>query len=100
MTALSTRTTEKTKSSTILLMIAGKDGVDIAENFIRVLAQKFTASREESEAAAAQEILLIFGDTPNERINFYPPENLLIMIMARRRLIERLQSAQQNLWQP
>jgi len=93
MTALATRTTEKTKSLTILQRIGNKDRtsvqdcVDTYGNFIWALARKFTASREEAEAAAAEIFTDIWRYT--ERADqSQPAENLLIALIARRRLIK------------
>lgn len=96
MTALATRTIQKTKSLTILQRLAKKDKtavkncVDTYGNFIWALARKFTASREEAEAAA-QEIFIdiwryaALGDSNQSA------EHLLIGQIARRRLIKYLQ---------
>ena len=60
MTALATRTIQKTKPLTILRRIAKKDKtavkdrVDTYGNFIWVLARKFTASTDEAEAAVQE----------------------------------------------
>ena len=95
MTTLASRTIQKTKSLTILQRIARKDKTAVKEcvdtygNFIWALARKFTRSREEAEAAAQK----IFTDIWRhaERDDQSPSaENLLIALIARRRLIERL----------
>lgn len=96
MNALTTRTIRKTKSWTILQRIerkdrtAAEDCIDAYGNFIWALARKFTASNEEAEAAALE----IFADIWRyaERADQPPTaENLLIALIARRRLIKRLQ---------
>ena len=72
MTAPATRTIQETKPLTILQRLVEKDKTAVTDcldaygNFIWALARKFTASSEEAEAAA-QEILLIFGDMPNAK---------------------------------
>jgi DNA-directed RNA polymerase specialized sigma24 family protein len=96
MTALATRTIQKTKSLTILERIAKKDKtavrncVDTYGNFIWALARKFTASREEAEAAA-QEIFIDIWRYTERADQAQSAENLLITLIARRRLIKHLQ---------
>lgn len=96
MTALATRTIEETKSLTLLQRIgdkdktAVKDCIDTYGNFIWALARKFTRSREEAEAAAQEIFIDIWryaehGDHPQSG------ENLLVAMIARRRLIKYLQ---------
>ncbi len=100
MDALATRTIQKTNlgtnPSTILQRIAKKDKtavkdcVDTYGNFIWALARKFTSSREEAEAAAQE----IFHDIWRyaERIDSnQSSENILIALIARRRLIKYFQ---------
>ena len=96
MTGLATRTIEKTKTSTIFQKIKNKDKtavqdcVDNYGNFIWTLARKFTSSTEEAEAAAREIFIDIWkydqrADIPQ------PAENILIALIARRRLIKYLQ---------
>ena len=95
MTALATGTIQKTKPSTILQRIANKDKtavkdcVDAYGNFIWALAQKFTDSTEEAEAAT-QEIFTDIWRYAERGNNTQSPENLLIALIARRRLIKHL----------
>jgi len=92
MIAAATRTIEKTKSLTIFQRIADKDKsavedcVETYGNFIWALARKFTATREEAEAAAREIFTDIWryserGDKP------LSGESVLIEQIARRRLI-------------
>lgn len=96
MTALATRTIQKTKSLTILQRIAKKDKtavkncVDTYGNFIWALARKFTDSREEAEAAA-QEIFIDIWRYAEQVHPNQPAEHILIGLIARRRLIKLLQ---------
>ena len=96
MTALATRTIQKTKSLTILQRIAKEDKtavkhcVDTYGNFIWALARKFTASREEAEAAA-QEIFIDIWRYAEWIDSKQYDENVLIGLIARRRLIKYLQ---------
>lgn len=96
MAASATPTIKQTKSSTIFRRIADRDrtaAVDCVEtygNFIWALAKKFTASREEAEAATREIFIDIWqysqiADRPQ------PAENVLIALIARRRLIKHLQ---------
>lgn len=97
MTALATRTIQKTRTLTILQRIAEKDKTAVADcldaygNFIWALARKFTASREEAEAAAQEIFIDIWRYA--ERAADQPPtaEKLLIALIARQRLIKFLQ---------
>ncbi len=95
MTALATRKIQKTNSSNILQRIVEKDKTAVADcldvygNFIWALARKFTASREEAEAAVREIFIDIWryaerADRPQS------PENLLIAQIARRRLIKHI----------
>ena len=96
MNALATRTIKKTKPLTILQRIGNKDRtavedcIDTYGNFIWALARKFTASREEAEAATPE----IFNDIWRYSECADQPqsaENVLIALIARRRLIKHLQ---------
>jgi len=95
MTALTTLTIQKTKPLTILQRITNKDRtavkdcVDAYGNFIWALARKFTASREEAEAAA-QEIFIDIWQYAERGDKTQSAENLLIALIARRRLMKRL----------
>ena len=96
MDGLATRTIKKKKSLTILQRIenkdktAVKDCVDAYGNFVWALARKFTESREEAEAAVQEIFIDIWRYT--ERADKPPSaENLLIALIAKRRLIKRLQ---------
>lgn len=96
MTALAARTVKKKKSLTILQRIAEKDQTAVKDcveaygDFIWALARKFTASPEEAEAAA-QEIFIDIWRYAERADQSQSPENLLIALIARRRLIKRLQ---------
>jgi len=95
MTGLATRTIQKTKPLTILQRIGNKDKtavkdcVDAYGNFIWALARKFTQSREEAEAAAQEIFIDIWRYTKRAD---QPPsaENLLIALIARRRLVKHI----------
>ena len=95
MTALATRTIQKTKSLTILQRLAEKDKTAVADcidaygNFIWALARKFTNSPEEAEAAV-QEIFIDIWRYAERADQAQSPENLLIALIARRRLIKYL----------
>ena len=95
MAATATRTTQKTKPLTILQRIGNKDKTAVIDcietygNFIWALASKFTASREEAEAATLEIFIDIWryaerADEPQSA------ENLLIALIARRRLMKHL----------
>ncbi len=96
MTALATETVKRTKSLTILQRITNKDKtavkdcVDAYGDFIWALARKFTASREEAEAAV-QEIFNDIWRYAERASKNQPAENILIAQIARRRLIKYLQ---------
>ena len=96
MNALATRTIQKTKPLTILQRInkkdktAVKDCVDNYGNLIWALARKFTASREEAEAAV-QEIFIDIWRYAGRADQSQSAEKLLIALIARRRLIKHLQ---------
>ena len=103
MTALATRTIEKTKSSTILQRVANNDKTAVEEcidsygNFIWALAKKFTASKEEAEAAA-QEIFLDIWRYSKHVDYRQSADDVLIAMIARRRLLQYLQvKASKNL---
>jgi len=96
MTGSANRTSQKTKSLTILQRVANKDRtavkdcIDTYGNFIWALARKFTASREEAEAATLE----IFQDIwrYSKRVDkFQSAEDMVISQIARRRLIRYLQ---------
>ncbi len=96
MTTLATGTIKKTQSLTILQRVANKDRtavkdcIDTYGNFIWALARKFTASREEAEAATLE----IFQDIwrYSKRVDkFQSAEDMVISQIARRRLIRYLQ---------
>jgi DNA-directed RNA polymerase specialized sigma24 family protein len=95
MDALATRTITKTKTLTILQRIAKKDQtavkdcVDNYGSFIWALARKFTRSREEAEAAA-QEIFTDIWRYTERADQPQCAENLLIALIARRRLVKYL----------
>ncbi len=90
-----TQTVQKTKSLTILHRIANKDKsavkgcVDTYGNLIWALARKFTASREEAEAAA-MEIFIDIWRYAEQFNKAQTVEKLLIAEIARRRLIRYL----------
>ncbi len=96
MTALATRTIQKTKPLTIHQRISNKDKtavkdcVDAYGNFIWALARKFTTSTEEAEAAA-QEIFIDIWRYSERADKLESAENFLIALIARRRLIKHLQ---------
>ena len=96
MTVLATRKIQKAKPLTILQRIMKKDKtavvdcVDAYGNFIWALAKKFTASREEAEAAA-QEIFTDIWRYSEHVDNSQSAERDLIALIARRRLIKYLQ---------
>ncbi|MGI8883117.1 MAG: RNA polymerase sigma factor [Pyrinomonadaceae bacterium] len=96
MNALATRTIKKTKPLTILQRIENKDRtavedcIDTYGNFIWALARKFTASREEAEAAT-QEIFIDIWRYSERADQLQPAEDVLIALIARRRLIKHLQ---------
>ena len=96
MTAPATRTIQETKPLTILQRLVEKDKTAVTDcldaygNFIWALARKFTASSEEAEAAA-QEIFIDIWRYAEREDKAQSPENLLITLIARRRLIKRLQ---------
>ena len=69
---------------------AAKDCVDTYGNFIWALAKKFTASREEAEAAT-QEIFIDIWQYSERGDETQSAETLLIALIARRRLIKHLQ---------
>ena len=81
---------------TILQRIGNKDRtavedcIDTYGNFIWALARKFTASREEAEAAT-QEIFIDIWRYAGRADQPQPAEDVLIALIARRRLIKQLQ---------
>ncbi len=100
MIALTTQTIQKTETSTILRRIAEKDKtavkdcIDAYGNFIWALARKFTASREEAEAATEEIFIDIWRYCERARSTQSIEEKLIAMI-ALRRLIKPLQYAGQ-----
>jgi len=100
MTALATRTIQKTETSTILQRIAErdktavKDCIDTYGNFIWALARKLTASREEAEAATEEIFIDIWRYCERAR-NTQSTEKKLIAMIALRRLIKPSQQAKQ-----
>lgn len=100
MTGLVSQTTQKTNptndSSTILQRITDrdqtviKDCIDTYGNFIWALATKFTASTEEAEAAT-QEIFIDIWRYAERIDKTESAEDMLISLIARRRLIKYLQ---------
>lgn len=103
MTGLATQTTQKTKSLTILQRIADQDRtavrdcIDAYGNFIWALARKFTASREEAEAATLE----IFQDIwrySNRADELQSAEDLVISQIVRRRLVRYLQQNQTKIY--
>lgn len=95
MTALATRKIQQTKPLTIIQRIAEKDRTAVADcvdtygNFIWALARKFTNSPEEAEAAV-QEIFIDIWRYAERADKAQSPENMLIALIARRRLIKHL----------
>lgn len=95
MTADAIQIIKGTKSLTILQRLAEKDAtavkdcVDAYGNFIWALAQKFTNSREEAEAAT-QEIFLDVWRFAEHGGYSRTTEKLLIGLVARQRLIKYL----------
>jgi len=100
MTALATRTIQKTETSTILRRIAEKDKtavkdcIDTYGNFIWALAKKLTHSREEAEAAT-EEIFIDIWQYCERARNTQSTEKKLIAMIALRRLIKPSQQAKQ-----
>jgi DNA-directed RNA polymerase specialized sigma24 family protein len=96
MAAATTRTNAKTKPLTIIQRIGNKDKtavvdcIDTYGNFIWALASKFTSSREEAEAAT-QEIFIDIWRYAERADQPQSAENVLIALIARRRLIKHLQ---------
>lgn len=94
--ALSARTIEKTNSPAIFQRIAERDKsavadcVEIYGNFIWAMARKFTASREEAEAATL-EIFKDIWQYSRRADQTETAENVLIALIARRRLMRHLQ---------
>lgn len=88
-------TTEKARTLTILQRIAEKDKtavadcIDVYGNFVWELAVKFTASREEAEAAV-QEIFLDIWRFAERAAHPPTAEKLLIALIARRHLVKFL----------
>ncbi len=96
MTALATRTIQKTKTLTILQRVAERDKAAVKEcidtygNFIWALASKFTASTEEAEAAT-QEIFIDIWQYSERTDKTQTVEEKLIAMIALHRLIKYLQ---------
>ncbi len=99
MTGLAARTIQKTNQTTnpptIFQRVADrdqtviKDCIDNYGNFIWALARKFTHSSEEAEAAT-QEIFMDIWRYSERLDQNQSAENLLIALIARRRLIRYL----------
>jgi len=93
MTALATRTIQKTKTLTILQWVvekdkaAVKDCIDTYGNLIWALARKFTASTEEAEVAT-QEIFIDIWRYSERTNQIQNVEEKLIAMIALRRLIK------------
>jgi DNA-directed RNA polymerase specialized sigma24 family protein len=104
MTALATRTIQKTETSTILRRIAEKDKtavkdcIDAYGNFIWALARKLTASREEAEAATEEIFIDIWRYCEESARNTQSIEKKLIAMIALRRLIS-FSMPNKRLWQ-
>ncbi len=102
MTALATRTIQKTETSTILRRIAEKDKtavkdcIDTYGNFIWALARKLTASREEAEAATQEIFIDIWRYCEEGARNTQSIEEKLIAMIALRRLIKPSQQAKKT----
>ncbi len=100
MIALATQTIQKTETSTVLPRIAERDNtvvkdcIDVYGNFIWALARKFTASREEAEAATEEIFIDVWRYCERAR-NTQSIEEKLIAMIALRRLIKPLQYAGQ-----
>lgn len=96
MTASGIQTVQTTETLTILQRLANKnqsavkDCIDGYGNLIWALARKFTASREEAEAATLEIFLDIWRYAENA-VKFQPDEKVLISLIAQRRLIKHLQ---------
>lgn len=96
MTGVATRTIKKTKPLNIFQRLTDKDKtvvkdcIDNYGNFIWALAQTFTVSNEEAEAAA-QEIFIDIWRYGKRGEKKQSAENVLIALIARRRLIKYLQ---------
>ncbi len=71
---------------------AAKDCIDTYGNFVWALAKKFTASAEEAEAAT-QEIFMDIWRYSQRADKVETAENLIIALIAQRRLIKYLQQA-------
>ncbi len=90
MTALATRTIQKTETSTILRRItekdknAVKDCIDTYGNFIWAMEKKFTRSREEAEAATEEIFTDIWRYCECEPDTRSTEEKLVAMIALRR----------------
>ena len=87
---------QKTGSLTIFQRLAEKDKTAVADcidaygNFIWALARKFTSSPEAAEAAT-QEIFIDIWRYAERADKAQSPENVLIALIARRRLINYFQ---------
>ena len=96
MDGLATLTIKKTKPLTILQRIAKKDKTAVRDcintygNFIWALARKFTRSPEEAEAAT-QEIFTDIWRYAERADRPQSSEDMLVAMIARRRLIKHLQ---------
>ncbi len=96
MTVLASRTSQKIRPLNFLRRKekggerAGKNGFEPYDNFIWALASKFTASTEEAEAAT-KEIFIDIWQYANRTDSVRSAEDHLIELIARRRLIKRLE---------
>lgn len=100
MTTVAAETVRETKQSAISVSlfrrIADKDQTAVLEcvetygNFIWTLAEHFTNSTEEAEAAA-QEIFIDIWKYAEHSFKVRTDDKSLIALIARRRLIKRLQ---------
>ena len=100
MAALATRTIQRINTLAIIQRIAKKDKtavedcVDTYGNFIWALACKFTNSTEEAEAGT-QEIFIDIWRYAESADKTQSDENLLISLIARRRLVKYLHKTNQ-----
>ena len=102
MIALAARTIQKTEILTILRRTAEKDKtavkdcIDAYGNFIRATARKFTASREEADAATTEIFSDIWRSAERARNPPQSTEEKLIAMIALRRLIKSSRQAKQK----
>jgi hypothetical protein len=96
MTALANRTIEKATLSSFQQATARRGQrvesppIDPYDNFIWALAKTFTASNEEAEAAT-KEIFIDIWQYATNRDEAQTAEDLLVALIARRRLMRCLQ---------